>query len=151
MKATLFILSFFLTASTAMAQSDELITPDIEKALQKSNEEMVNSVNEMNKTFEEVIPQITKSVENMMGNFLNSITPVIESIEKNQTLTKASKKISQEFQNTVQEKPLSNYLSVQGSKADNGQSIEFNFNQDPEVVSQTNNLITQKSDRKSVV
>lgn len=145
MKPILIALSFFLMTSTTLAQDDELITPEIEKALQKSNEEMVYSVNEMNKTFEEVIPQITKSVENMMGNFLNSITPVIESIEKNQTLSKASKKISQEFQNAVQEKPLSNYLSVHGSKADNGQSIEFNFNQDPEVVSETNTFITQKS------
>ncbi len=151
MKTSLFILSFLLTSATAMAQNDDLITPDIEKALQKSNEDMINSVNEMNKTFEEVIPQITKSVEEMMGNFLNSITPVMEAIEKDQTLSKASKKLSQEFENSVKQIQQPDSLAVQGTKTGDGHRLGFNFSQNPDDISHTDSLIIQKSNPENTL
>lgn len=145
MKPTLFILSFFLSISSAMAQDNELLTPDIEKALQKSNEDMINSVNEMNKTFSEVIPQITQSIEATMGNFFNSITPVMEAIEKDQTLSKASKKLSEKFEDAVKQMQQEDVLSLQGTKNGDNHSLEFNFSQNQDAVSKTDSLITKKS------
>lgn len=143
------LFSLLLLSGTAFA-ADDLINADIERAMQKSNQEVLKSVDNMNKTLEKVMPELTQTMAQNLSQVLNSLTPVMEALEKNQTFSKASEKIAKDVAKSINELDIpntkvdtdDNYLSVKGYKTENDQNLQFAVNQNPNLILNTSNFIT---------
>lgn len=143
-----FALSLMFLSSTALA-ADQSIDAEVEQAMQKSNAAMVKSVNEMNQTFEKVMPELTKTMAQSMSQILSSITPVMQAMEKNNTFSKASEQLSKDVTQSVNELNLPNtsvdtsddYLSIKGSNSLDNNSLQFSVNQNPNLITNTSEFI----------
>lgn len=150
MTSKLPVIFSLMLLSTAAYASDELINADIQKAVQASNEEVLKSVDNMNKTLEKVMPEITQNMAKNMSQIINSLTPVMEALEKNNTFSKASDKLAKDVAKSINELDIPNtkvdtedsYLSVKGYKNDNDDNLQFSVNQNPNLVLNTSNFIT---------
>lgn len=142
-----FALSLLLLSGTAAAD-EKIIDPEIEQAIQKSNAQMVKSVEQMNAAFEKVMPELTQNMAQTMSQLLQSITPLMQAMEKNQTFSKASEQISKDIAESVNELHLPNtkveegeFLNVKGSKTVNNNSVQFDVNQNQDLINNTAEFI----------
>lgn len=106
MKRTLFLmLSVFLAAENVWAASadEELITPEIERAVAGSNQAMEESLQNMNRTLEKVMPEVAQTMSESMAQILGSLAPVMKAMEENGTFSKAASQMAREIEKNISE------------------------------------------------
>lgn len=154
----LLAVSMALISTSALADENEIINADVKQAFNETQQSMQQSVDQMDQTMQKIIPEISAGMNEMMNNIMKTLPPLMSSLERNQVFSKASDELNRQFQQNIKElnQNYEKYLksqtandtteefNISGSKSVNGQDLDFAFNQNPEDIQETSDIIDAK-------
>lgn len=150
-----------LQISSAAAQNNPMDTPEIRQAMQQTDAAMLRSVEEMNKTMEKVVPQLTDTMNKSLNDVLGSFPQLISAMENNKVLSKTSEQMIKELQNSLQQLNLTtdsyniqnfnNKVSISGSQTHKDVDLDFLITQDPLAIALTREYIANSTSPNNVL
>lgn len=159
-KSFLVLAVLLLNSVPVWAQSDEILTPEVQKALDETNLAMQKSAYQVDQAVQKIVPQLTESVSQMMNDIFKTLPPLMSAMEKNQVFSKATQEMNRQFQQSLQEvnknidnlpvppaqQPQeANQFSISGSRNDNGNILSFVFSQDNKTLNTTRQALDYKT------
>lgn len=143
-----------LGLTSAAFADDAIINAEVQKALDETNRSMEQSVAQMDKQMQVIMPQIADSMSQMMINVFKTLPPLLTTMEQNKVFSKAANQMEQDLQKSTAElrqqfdtaaasaKDASqdSYV-ISGRQNDNGKILDFTFNENPETYTETQNLL----------
>lgn len=157
----IYLASLFPFVFSALAADNPVNNPEVQAAAAQTDEAMRKSVEQMQQTFQQVMPQLTETMNKSVNDILASFPQLIAAIEKNQVLSKTSEQMLQDLQKSLNDlnltvndyniQNINNKISISGAQNQKDVELDFFISQDPLAIALTKEYIANTtSPNKSI-
>lgn len=143
-------------AFPAFSQETDINNAEMQKALQKTEQAMQQSAQDLNRTIGKVMPEIAESMNKSLTEILGTFPQLFSTMEENRIFSKTSEQMLKELKASLDEMQISaenykienfhNNLSVSGSQ--NNIGLDFLITQDPMTIALTREYLDNQKSQK---
>lgn len=141
-------------ATPVLAQETAFDNEEMQKALKQTEQNIRQSVENMNTTIDQVIPQLAEGMNKSLTDIIETFPELFSSMEENRVFSKTSEQMLNELKNSLDEMQISaenykienfnNKLSLSGSQNQNNIGLDFLITQDPMTIALTREYLDNK-------
>ena len=141
-------------ATPVLAQETAFDNEEMQKALKQTEQNIRQSVENMNTTIDQVIPQLAEGMNKSLTDIIETFPELFSSMEENRVFSKTSEQMLKELKNSLDEMQISaenykienfnNKLSLSGSQNQNNIGLDFLITQDPMTIALTREYLDNK-------